>query len=72
MNTDDYIQRVCDSLQRIGLSGDVRDDGQSVQITLADEQAITISHKFLRMVNKKQLDYRILFGAGLVKESKGE
>lgn len=70
MNADEYMRRVCESLERIGLSGDVRDDGQSVHIILADEMIVTVSHLFLRMADKKQLDYRVRFGAGLVKESK--
>jgi hypothetical protein len=72
VNADDYTRRICDSLQRIGLSADVRDDGQSVHINLTDRKVISVSYLFLRMADRKQLDYRVRYGAGLVKEEKRE
>lgn len=70
MNADDYTARVCASLQRLGLSGDVQDDGQSIHVKLSGGKEFTTSHKFLRMLNPKQLDIRVKYGAGLIGEGK--
>lgn len=70
MNADGYIAKVCASLQRLGLSGDVQDTGQSVHVKLSGGKEFTTSHKFLRLVNKKQLDFRVKYGAGLIGEDR--
>lgn len=67
-SVSDYTRLVCDSLQRIELSADVRDDGQFVHVTVASKKVFSISHQFLHLASKKNLDYRIRYGAGLTEE----
>lgn len=65
-----HVERIKNALARLKLEGELHDDGKVIRVTLANGIAFDVSHMFMRLVDTRQLDKRIAYGAGLVQEER--
>jgi len=62
--TLDYVKLVQDALARTEIAGNVRDYPTHVVVKLAMGREFVVSHDFIQLAGKRNLDYVVRYKAG--------